>query len=67
MADPTVIECAGQCTVTVVHEFALPILNLTVEQGEQITWAVCLVWATAWAIRQVVSALNSAGSDEKES
>jgi hypothetical protein len=67
MADPTVIDCAAACTVTVVHEFSLPLLNLSVADAVTITWQICVVWAAAWGIRQVAQMLNSSGAnDERE-
>jgi hypothetical protein len=66
VADPTVVECVNACTVTVVHEFALPLLNLSVADAVTITWQICLVWAAAWCIRQVAQLLNSSGADNDE-
>lgn len=66
MADPTVIQCLGECTVTVVHQLAIPALNLTVEEAKQIGGGILLVWATAWVIRQVIAVINSPDVVEKE-
>lgn len=67
MADPQVIECASACTVTVVHEISLPLLNLTVEQGEQISGAILWVWAIGWGIRQLVKLVQTSDASSKES
>ena len=66
MADPTVIECASACTVTLVHEFSIPLLELTHEQGEQIALAIMGVWAVAWGIRQVILFLRQSGANKEE-
>lgn len=67
MADPTVIECASTCTVTVVHELSLPPLQLTPEEGAQIAVAVLTVWAVGWAVRQLTKLIQTPGpTTEKE-
>lgn len=58
MADPVVIECAGTCTVTVVHELSLPPLQLTLEEGGQIAVAIVGVWVAAWAFRMLIRTMN---------
>lgn len=66
MADPTVVECATACTVTVVHELSLPPLQLTAEQGALISSAVLLVWAAGWGIRMLVQLIRSSDSEPTE-
>lgn len=66
MADPTVIECASACTVTVVHELSIPLLEITHEQGEQIALAIVGVWAVAWGIRQVILTIRQSGAGKEE-
>jgi len=67
MADPTVIECASACAVTVVHELSLPPLQLTPEEGAQIAVAVLVVWAVGWGVRQLTRLIQTSGpSTEKE-
>jgi len=66
MADPTVIQCASTCTVTVVHELTFPLLEITPEQGEQIALAIVGVWALAWCIRQVILATRQSGANKEE-
>lgn len=62
-----VIDCISACTVTVQHEITTPILNLTMEEGAQISGAILLVWATAFGIRMVLRVLNIDGdSSTKE-
>lgn len=68
MADPTVVECSSACTVAVVHEFNLPVLDLTPEQGAQISGAILWVWAIGWCIRQLVKLVQTSdASSSKES
>ena len=62
MADPTVIECPGTCTVTVVHELSLPPLQLDTADGAAIAGAVLAVWVVGWAFRMLVRALNIDGT-----
>lgn len=62
MADPTVIDCAAACTVTVVHELSLPPLQLDAAEGAAIAGAVLAVWAVAWAFRMAVRTLNTDGT-----
>ena len=62
MADPTVIECPSACTVTVVHEFSLPPLQLDTADGAAIAGAVLAVWAVGWAFRMLIRALHIDGN-----
>lgn len=66
MADPTVIECASACTVTVVHELSLPPLQLSLEDGAAIAGSILVVWALGWGIRQLVRLINQAGATSTE-
>ena len=59
MADPQIIQCVGDCTVTVVHEFALPLLDLSLGDAAQISSAVLLVWAVGYGFRVLIRTLNS--------
>lgn len=60
MADPqTIIDCAGACTVTVIHELSLPPLQLSSEEGALIAGAVLAVWAVGWAFRMLIKTLSS--------
>lgn len=51
--DPTVIECVGACTVTLVHVISIPPFNLTLEQASQIAGAVLAVWAVGAIYREI--------------
>ena len=59
MADPQIIQCASECTVTVVHEFAFPILDLSMADAAQISSAILLIWAVGFGFRCLIRALNS--------
>ncbi len=61
MADPQTITCDSACTVTVVHELALPVLDLSTSDAAQISGAVLLVWAVGWGFRALYRALNVDG------
>jgi len=66
VAEPVVIDCAGACTVTVVHELSLPPLQLTAEEGAQVAGAILLVWAAGFGVRMLARAMNSADSKEEQ-
>ena len=57
MADQ-VIQCTQACTVTVQHEFALPVLSMTTEEGAMIGGAVLLIWAAGWGFRVLIQVLR---------
>lgn len=61
MAEPQIITCDGTCTVTVVHELALPVLDLSPGDAAQISGAVLLVWAVGWGFRALYRALDVDG------
>lgn len=66
MADQ-VIQCAQACTVTVQHEFALPVLSLSAEEGAAISGAVLLIWAVGWGCRVLIQTLrNTDGNQTQE-
>lgn len=67
MADSTVIECPGTCTVTVVHELSLPPLQLDTADGAAIAGAVLAVWAVGWAFRMLIRALHIDGNSSTSS
>ncbi len=62
MADPQIIECAGACTVTVIHQISFPLFELTPEEGAQIAGAVLAVWAVGWAFRVLIQTLRNDGN-----
>lgn len=61
--EPQVIQCANDCVVTVVHEFAIPLLSLSTEDATLISSAVLLVLATGWAFRVLIRVLNTTDGD----
>lgn len=67
MADPTVIECATACTVTVMHQLSVPPFNLTLEEGASIAIAIVAVWAVGLAFREFHRVIFVDGSSTKES
>jgi len=58
MAEPTVIDCASACTVTVVHELSLPPLQLSAEEGAAIAGAILAIWAVGWGFRALIQTLR---------
>lgn len=54
------INCGAACSITVVHELALPPLQLTSEEGAQVAFAILGVWAVAFGIRMVVRVMGTA-------
>lgn len=67
MPDQT-IQCATACTVTVVHEISLPVLDLGLEEGAAISSAILLVWGVGWAFRALIQTLkNTDGNPTNES
>ena len=66
MADPTVIECATACTVTVVHELSLPPLQLDIADGASIASAILAVWAVGWGFRVLIRTLRNTDGNQTE-
>ena len=58
MADPSIIECATACTVTVVHELSLPPLQLSADEGAVIASAILAIWAIGWGFRALIQTLK---------
>lgn len=58
MADPYLINCNKTCVVTVVHEFNLPLMNLSLEDGAQISLAIISVWLVGWSIRMLIRVVS---------
>lgn len=44
-----------------------PLLNLSPSEGAEISSAILLVWAVAWAFRALIQAIRSDGSSTQES
>jgi len=53
MAEQT-IHCSQACTVTVQHEFVVPLLNLDSAAAAQIAVAIIGVWAIGFGIRAII-------------
>ncbi|WPG40307.1 hypothetical protein [Variovorax sp. EBFNA2] len=67
MADPITIQCASACTVTVEHVLRIPVLDLTIEEGQLIGGAIVLVWAIGYGFRVVARHIQSSGHNHQES
>lgn len=63
MADPLIIDCAGTCTVTVIHELSLPPFQLDISDGASIAGAVLVVWGVGWAFRVLIQTLKNTDGD----
>lgn len=61
MAEPQVIVCEQACTVTVQHELAFPVLDLSTEDAGVISSAILLVWVVGYAFRMLIRALHIDG------
>ena len=67
VADPTVIQCSQQCTVTVVHELSFPpFTTLTLEEGGLIAMAIVAVWAVGFLFREIARAFFPGGAFSKD-
>lgn len=66
MAEPTVIECATACTVTVVHELSLPLLQLDAAAGASIASAILAIWAIGFSFRAVIRTLKNTDGNSTE-
>lgn len=64
--DPTVIECATACTVTLV--LSIPPFDLSLEDAGRIAGAILLCWAVGAIFREVARMIdrNTSTSTEKE-
>lgn len=61
MADPSVIHCASECTITVQHELVFPPFQLSLAEASQIGVAILLIWAIGFSARAIVQVINPAG------
>ena len=59
MQEPQIIQCSTECTITVVHEFNNPLLNLSLDDAAALMPAITLVFCLAWGIRAMLRLLNS--------
>lgn len=55
---PAVIECSNACTITVVHELSLPVLQLDAAEGALIASAILAIWAVGWGVRVLIQTLR---------
>jgi len=54
-----VIYCPDSCTVTVVHEFNNPLLNLSIQDAGLLMVPITLVFCVAWGIRAMLRVVNT--------
>jgi len=54
MSEPQTIHCSSACTVTIQHDFSVPVLNLSPYEGGMIAGAILLVWAVGFVFRVLV-------------
>lgn len=53
--------------MTVQHVFALPVLDLSIEEGAAISSAILLIWAIGWGFRVLIQVLrHTDGNQPKE-
>lgn len=52
------IQCTSACTVTVQHEIALPVLDISTVDGALIASAVLAVWVVGYGFRLLIRAFN---------
>lgn len=65
MADQ-VIQCTQACTVTVQHEFSLPVLSLSAGEGAAISSAVLLIWGVGWGFRVLIQTLRHTDGNQSQ-
>ena len=65
MNEPTVIECASACTVTLQHEVSLIPFTLTLAEAGAISTAILAMWAVAFGARVIARYLQSTGPNEE--
>jgi len=66
MSEQTAIECTSACTITLQHEFVVPILNLSMHDGGVIAGAIFSVWAAAFAVRVIARLILDSRADTSE-
>lgn len=62
-----VIHCPSACTVTVVHEVNIPILNLSLDQASQLMVPITLVFCAAWGFRALQRFVNTPDNTSERS
>jgi len=60
-----VIHCAQACTVTVQHEFSIPLLSISTADAAQIAFAVVAVWAVGFGVRVLIQTLRTGDSSNE--
>lgn len=58
------IQCTSACTVTVVHEISLPVLDLSPAEAAEISSAILLVWGLGWCFRALIRALKTTDGNQ---
>lgn len=66
MAEAQIIQCPMQCTITVVHEFNNPLLNLSLDDAAALMPSITLVFCLAWGIRTLLRFINSRDKDDSD-
>lgn len=68
MADPvpTYVTCTTSCTITIVHDLALPPLQLDAAEGALIAGAILAIWAIGFGFRALVKTLNIGGNTQPD-
>lgn len=61
-----VIQCNQACTITVQHQFSIPLLDIDAAGGGQIALAIGLCWAVGWAFRMFIRILKIDESPNSE-
>lgn len=61
-----IIQCTSACTVTVVHDVNLPLLNLTLDQAAVLMIPITLVFCVAWGFRATLRFINSPDNSTSE-
>lgn len=60
-----VIHCTQACTVTVQHEFSIPLLSISTADAAQIAFAVVAVWAVGFGVRVLIQTLRTGDSSNE--
>lgn len=60
------IHCTAACTVTVQHQITLPVLDMSPGEAAQISSAILLVWAVAWAFRALIQTIKTSDGNQTE-
>lgn len=66
MTDAQIIQCPTQCTITVVHEFNNPLLNLSLDDAAALIPSITLVFCLAWGIRTLLRFINSRDKEDSD-